>query len=256
MSSSSSRASNTITHAHYYNDINRLRACYEAAEAVAFAAVGRTVASVPSTKCLAAIRGVGGEDEEAGEGVSGSSCTPLADVGVDGVTDSSAVAYDTYELARDSALNGSVGGGLKDEGGTTEGMTGVTEAVDGPASGEVVDVVGADSSGIGSSAMPGGEASAGELWSVDSATGKLSVVEPDAAEAPLPVRACDASGEGPALSVEALVTLSKSGGGTRSALDVDAANAMASAPYGTPNRPSDSLLEMSLIWSGVGPDLG
>ena len=53
-----------------------------------------------------------------------------------------------------------------------------------------------------------------------------------------------------------LVTSSNPGGGSSSALDADAANAIASAPYGFPNRAKLSLLEMSFSWSGVGPPFG
>lgn len=41
-----------------------------------------------------------------------------------------------------------------------------------------------------------------------------------------------------------------------STLDVLAANAIASCPYGTPNLANDSLDEISLSCSGVGPDFG
>jgi hypothetical protein len=53
-----------------------------------------------------------------------------------------------------------------------------------------------------------------------------------------------------------LGTSSKSGGGSRSALDVLAANAIASAPYGNPNRAMDSREEINFTCSGVGPDCG
>lgn len=46
------------------------------------------------------------------------------------------------------------------------------------------------------------------------------------------------------------------GGGPKSCLEVDAANAMASAPYGMPNLANASLDDISFNCSGVGPDLG
>lgn len=47
---------------------------------------------------------------------------------------------------------------------------------------------------------------------------------------------------------------SKSGG--RSILDDEAANAMASGPYGTPNLPNVSFEDRNLTWSDVGPVRG
>jgi hypothetical protein len=49
---------------------------------------------------------------------------------------------------------------------------------------------------------------------------------------------------------------SKSGGGSNSCLDVDAAYAIASAPYGIPNLAKFSLDEISFSCSGVGPAFG
>jgi len=51
-------------------------------------------------------------------------------------------------------------------------------------------------------------------------------------------------------------TESKSGGGSRSWRDDEAANAIASGPYGTPNRANDSRDEITLSCSAVGPVLG
>jgi hypothetical protein len=51
-------------------------------------------------------------------------------------------------------------------------------------------------------------------------------------------------------------TASKSGGGLRSCLELEAANAIASGPYGTPNLAMESRLEMSFSCSGVGPAFG
>lgn len=48
---------------------------------------------------------------------------------------------------------------------------------------------------------------------------------------------------------------SKSGGGCKSCLEADA-YAIASAPYGRPNRANDSLEEIIFTCSGVGPDFG
>lgn len=53
-----------------------------------------------------------------------------------------------------------------------------------------------------------------------------------------------------------LATSSNPGGGSKSILELDAANAMASAPYGLPNRAKLSRLDMSRTWSGVGPFFG
>ncbi len=53
-----------------------------------------------------------------------------------------------------------------------------------------------------------------------------------------------------------LATSSNPGGGSNSALDADAAYAIASAPYGRPKRAKLSRLEISLSWSGVGPPFG
>jgi hypothetical protein len=46
------------------------------------------------------------------------------------------------------------------------------------------------------------------------------------------------------------------GGGSRSCREAEAANAMASAPYGTPKRTSASGDDINLNCSGVGPVLG
>jgi len=48
----------------------------------------------------------------------------------------------------------------------------------------------------------------------------------------------------------------KSGGGSKSCRDVDAAYAIASAPYGIPKRANASREEISLSCSGVGPAFG
>ena len=74
-----------------------------------------------------------------------------------------------------------------------------------------------------------------------------------------------ASPGGAALDVDAGVTrcncdvdaaVSKSGGGCSRSKRDDDANAMASAPYGTPKRENASLDEMTLSCSAVGPVLG
>ena len=57
------------------------------------------------------------------------------------------------------------------------------------------------------------------------------------------------------LEVEASASKS-GGGGWRSCREVEAANAMASAPYGTPKRARASGDEINLNCSGVGPVLG
>ena len=62
--------------------------------------------------------------------------------------------------------------------------------------------------------------------------------------------------EGPADDDDPPVTSSKPGGGARSTFDCDAAYAIASAPYGTPNLAKVSLDEINLSCSGVGPDFG
>ncbi len=49
---------------------------------------------------------------------------------------------------------------------------------------------------------------------------------------------------------------SNPGGGSKSILELDAAYAMASAPYGLPNRAKLSRLEMNRTWSAVGPFFG
>jgi hypothetical protein len=207
-----------------------------------------------------------GEDDgtddpgDTGDGTSRPSNLASGESGVDGTIDSAAVAYDTYELARDSALNGagSAGGGLKADGGPADGTTGVVDAPAGGEGGAASVLVGSPALDVRSSSITGDDSTAGEFDSVLSSTGAdpLSPIElDDDADASLPVRACCAAAGPP--SGDARITLSKSGGGTlRSARDVDAANAIACAPYGTPNRPRLSRLEMSRICSGVGPERG
>jgi hypothetical protein len=61
--------------------------------------------------------------------------------------------------------------------------------------------------------------------------------------------------DGPKARFGVELAASKSGGGS-SCRDVEAANAIASAPYGMPKRANDSRDEMIASCSGVGPDFG
>lgn len=121
---------------------------------------------------------------------------------------------------------------------------------------------GTGDSGAGNSLPPWGVKGFGmvRLGDVESRVGPASprdnASESSISAALLVERSLDGPAAGLGRWVSEPVASNSGGGGSKSCRDADAANAMASAPYGFPNRANVSLDEMSLSWSGVGPALG
>lgn len=245
------------------------------------------VVSVSSWTCEGFIRGVESSDDcEGGVAVPSSEAVEiwtfgtvsLEDTEAKGVAggelrDSSAVSKETKELARDSARGG------RAESEASLNADGAVLSASRPGGGDLP----RSDSVLSATALPlrvmiGGGGEGSEAPEVSSGTS--SKVCPVLEEASC---SCECSSSTAVSSAVAEVersaevpsstsvvsasildcdldgaTSSNSGGGCegRSIRDVLAANAIASWPYGRPNRAKDSREAMSLICSGVGPDLG